>query len=272
MKGYLTHLIRRQQGETPAIRPRLPSRFERAVEVEQPAMKISAAVSAGDRHTPREPSGSRDATVALPPARTHAPASNAVHAGAPQGSEMAGLTAHEYSAIQASVTARETPQSPQAGVAEPGVAAIGVTRLSAPNVRAAQSVTPQEETRHAAPLGLEMASSTVPEHSATQASVTAREMPPLPQARVAEPLVTRMSASNVRASQPVMPPEEPRHAAPPRRTQTMAAAERPLIRVSIGRIDVRADLSKPAPPKPGISVRAPQPMPLADYLKGRGAA
>jgi hypothetical protein len=240
MKGYLTHLILRQQGEAPAIRPRLPSRFERAAEIEQsaapqffaagrPAAQVSAAFAAKDDHAPSEPDSSlgatsgtltapelrgpvgteSDARVAqLPQARMLAPKSGVVQDGAPHDPEMAGFTEHAHATSQAAAAARETSQ---------------------------------------------------------------------PQARVAEPSVTRLSAAKVRAAQAQRPPQQVLPAAlqadaPPRRNQATAAVERPSIRVSIGRIDVRADLSKAPPPKPASGARAPQPQPLADYLKGRGAA
>ena len=248
MKGYLTHLILRQQGETPAIRPRLPSRFERAAEIEQPALpqfftvgrptaQIPTVFPANARLAPREPGGSRAAKAGT-------------------------------------MTTPDTPMTPgQRGPvgndSDANVAHLPPAWMPSPTSGAVHAGAPHEP---------EMASSTEHEHSASQATVAVPEMSQLPQARVAEPSVTRLSASKVRPSQSLTPPpQQTLHAvlpadAPARRSQAMAAAERPSIRVSIGRIDVRADLGRAAPAKPKSSAQMPQPQPLADYLKGRGAA
>ena len=236
MKGYLTHLILRQQGEAPAIRPRLPSRFERAAETEQsaapqffavgrPAAQVSAAFAAKDDHAPSEPDSSLGAT-----------------SGTLTAPELRGPVGTESNARAAQLPQARMP-APKSGVVQAG------------------AVDP------------EMAGSTGHAHATSQPAVAAR-VTSQPQARVAEPSVTRLLAAKARAAQ--TPPQQAHPAtlqagAPPRRNQPMAAVERPSIRVSIGRIDVRADLSK-APSKPASSARAAQPQPLADYLKGRGAA
>lgn len=237
MKNYLTHLIRRQQGEKPAIRPRLPSRFEHAAEIEpysgtqflavgRPKAQVSAAVATKERHTPRDPVGNRDAKAGK------------------------RVTPEQSDSIGHDVDSKIEP--------------LSSTQTGAPTSGAVQ--------------GSEMAVLLAEhEHSASQAIVAAREAHSLPQARVAEPSVKRLSASNVRTSRLVTLPEETRQAAlqagvTPQRNQEITTLERPLIRVTIGRIDVRADLNKAATPKPGSSARVPQPQPLAEYLKGRGPA
>jgi hypothetical protein len=250
VKNYLTHLILRQQGERPAIRPRLLSRFEHAAEVDSSAVppffsvdraatQTSFSAPVNDRFALREPGGILSATVGT---RTI-----------------------------------EEPQSPAGN----DVKAV-VEPLPFAQIRATTSgAVPADEEQ-----GSEMASFSEPEmansteqaystSSTNPASNANRESPLLPQAIVVEPSAQRLSALQARTSRSVKLPEATSPAAlqtgvPPRHKQEITTVERPLVHVTIGRIDIRADLNKAAAPKPGGGARASQPQPLADYLKGRG--
>jgi hypothetical protein len=249
VSGFFERAAARARGETPAVRPRLPSRFEKAG---PEPLEFSVATIAGSS-APRDPVAPREAEPsrplrpvmgqadASPPTATVSPQAQRVDAPAPP-SPVAVLEAKP-------VRAEARPQTHAAPQAErPTARPLEATRVAPP----------------APPLRIDAPSSladpiTAPAAQKLEArAAAARLFTPAP---TEAPLVLATARPT---------PDKPAPPAPRTRAERRAAALRPeetTVHVSIGSIEVRA-AQPPSESKRREPRRSPV-MSLEDYLQAR---
>jgi len=250
MNGFLQRLVLRASGEVPTLKPRTPGLFE------PPAQRAPAPMLADDGMDP-----SADIGFAEDP-RPPPPVVGDGHAGAGRASAAALSPAAAIQSAHAgdsndSARPAERVGQPVAGDAMPQAASA---LAPAPVARSAARATIRVQTLQplvdAVPARRDRPA--VPPRSAGSAPVPARTELPLaperPEARTLTPGPVTLAPSMLQAA----------HAAPALRAA--AAVPPPVIEVTIGRVEVRANTQAQAP-QPARA--RPQPTSLDEYLARR---
>ncbi|HEV7661605.1 MAG TPA: hypothetical protein VGO55_17330 [Allosphingosinicella sp.] len=274
---FLSRIAAKTVGAAPLLEPRPPSRFEarrEGADEAPPSWEDSAEAAVG-----AEPAGSPSPRRALVEAVANdirpvtIESEDEAQPARPRKAETAPRRA---AAAQPPPPARASP----ARMAQPAPAsARDEAPLAVPDLPRPLLV-PPAETRATDPLESAIASRPAFEPVVPAMREQDRGSPPAPRAAASDVAVRGASEAPAPASHPIgrardlavrMPEIRPR----PMRGE-IRAAERspppPVVNITIGRIEVRADAATAAPPaRPAQSPRTP-PQSLADYLKRRGGA
>jgi hypothetical protein len=248
MSGLFTSLADRVRGETRAVRPRLPARFETsAQDIVEFAVETSAT-------SPSQPAatGPTSATAAWTVEADHdappldAPTTTADLTGAPTGTRPTSRPAADpaptgRASSRAGLNPDSIPTADQRATSPP----LGTDQ---PERHPRPPLAPQIRLREPQGIAHE------PDEARSPAPIAAESRPAVPAPR--RELAPRLALAR--------PPASPR---PPDET----AREETTVHVSIGRIELRAARSEPPPaPKPRAPATPPV-MSLDDYLRSRRA-
>lgn len=248
MSGYLARMAARAAGSTPSALPRLPARFEAAPEDTAP----DALIGQGNPTVPAGPGP--DSAEILGPAARALRVSGAGYPGPqiPGRAEPPGSsTFAETTPVRASASTGVVPVGPTATTTRPSETAKAPALASAGVVLVSTPKNSVQET-------------TVPVHRAGDPAVA-----PFLALGVPWPAAPAVSAVPIRPSVPALPASEAFPVAPSHQADP---APEPVVRINIGRVDVRAALATVPPPPPARSSPRPEPIPLQDYLRGRREA
>jgi len=251
MSGYLDHLIDRAQGAAPLVKPRLPSWFE------------PVSTSPLPLESPPEARETRDAAPPPPP-MPPASSRKSEPSTAPMTAPPTDLRSLPPSRVESTVVNHFIQPSPPTVqpvtlqreirerhevVVERSIERLAVSPLGNLNPQSVLTGPPQRPAETDAPPA-----ATAPVAPVVQAS--RREEPAFPVAAlIPKPVPTPPSA-----------PIAPRRTDSPRQEAPATTAEDPVIRITIGRVDVRAVASRPAPPSNPRRSIAPL-LSLDDYLR-----
>lgn len=249
MSGYLARMAARAAGSTPSALPRLPARFEAASE----DTATDAPIGQGNR-TVLAGSGLASAEILGPEARA------------------LGVSGAEYQGPQIPGRAEPPPASstfaettPVRASASTGVGLVGPT---ATTTRPSESATaPASASGGVVLVG-------TPKNSGQESSAPVQRTGTPADARFLAPAVPPAAAPAVSAV-PIRPAVPALHAAeafPVVPSRQANPVPEPVVRISIGRVEVRAALSTVPPPPQARSTPRPGPIPLQDYLRGRREA
>jgi len=225
MSDYLTRLVERSLGVGEVVSPRLQSLFEPRDAVAEPALVDEPIEAREERLVPAPSPSAKEATPALPRRRTEPP--------------------------DEIVVEWESP-------AEPGSPHVAVEPAVSEREALARAESPVPTLRPQADQGGERPSPEPPRRRTIV--VRERQHPPQsePAARVRprDPVPTGPYEVRLPLPPALQPPPVPAQAAP---------TDPPVVRVTIGRVDVRAVLP-PAPAERAAPQRAPR-MTLDEYLR-----
>lgn len=264
MNPFLSRLIAQAQGQAPTLEPRLPGRFETPARFE--GSWAGEAVESLEQAAPRAPGPAPAEPAPLEPARPEIPppARPSPRLADPQAPEPSGRRKRSR-AEKRELEARpspiphpeplpaplepppahdplpEPPREPGVRPARVGAGVEGAENPLLPPV--APPLTQRPELSEAEPGGLE---------------------PPRPRPALEAPALLGRQVSEEHGSSLFPAPRQ--HVSLPEARP--AAPEAPVIRIHIGRVEVRA-LFGPPPEGPKAKA-APQGLSLEDFLKGRG--
>ena len=278
---FLSRIAAKAVGAAPLVEPRLPSRFEARREAadefprscEEPVEAAVDAEPSGSASPPRRPRVEAVASETRPIGRETAATAGEARPPRPRGTETG-------TPPPSAAPPPPPAQAPAAPLAQPAPAPARAEMPPAAPDRPRPLLVPPPETGAADRSEGAIARRPASEPVVPAARERDRASRPAPEAAASDappPVAREAPAPAARPQSPAldlavrMPEIRPR----PTRGEIRAVEHsppRPVVNITIGRIEVRANAAAAAPPTRRTPPPRPAPQSLADYLERRGGA